>query len=309
MKIVVTGALGHIGSKLIRSLPYSFSNAEMLLIDNFSTQRYSSLFKLPKYGRYQFLDGDIRNINLKDLIREGNIVIHLAAITDAESSVANKKLVEDHNFNSTRLVCDACSAVGASLIHLSSTSVYGTSSKKVSEDCSPNELRPQSPYAETKLREEFYVIEACRELGLRAVSLRFGTIFGISPGMRFHTAINKFCWQASWGMPLSIWKTAYHQVRPYLEITDACNAITHVIKNNLFDGHIFNVLTLNSPVEAIVEEIRAFAPRLVVNFVESAIMNQLSYDVLNEKFKDTGFEFSGSLGSGIKDTMNLLSPD
>ena len=48
MKIIVTGALGHIGSKLIRALPDEFLNSDIIMIDNFSTCRYPSLFDLPK---------------------------------------------------------------------------------------------------------------------------------------------------------------------------------------------------------------------------------------------------------------------
>ena len=54
--------------------------------------------------------------------------------------------------------------------------------------------------------------------GLKGVSCRFGTIFGASPGMRFHTAVNKFCWQAVMGQPITVWSTAYDQKRPYLEV-------------------------------------------------------------------------------------------
>jgi nucleoside-diphosphate-sugar epimerase len=43
MKIVVTGALGHIGSRLIRALPDAFPDAEIVLLDDLSTQRYCSL--------------------------------------------------------------------------------------------------------------------------------------------------------------------------------------------------------------------------------------------------------------------------
>ena len=56
MRIVVTGALGHIGSRLIRDLPKTFPDAEIALIDNLLTQRYSSLFDLPSEGRYQFVE-------------------------------------------------------------------------------------------------------------------------------------------------------------------------------------------------------------------------------------------------------------
>ena len=41
MKIIVTGALGHIGSKLIRDLPNFFHDCEIVLIDNLKTQRYT----------------------------------------------------------------------------------------------------------------------------------------------------------------------------------------------------------------------------------------------------------------------------
>ena len=55
MKIIVTGALGHIGSKLIRDLPLYFKNSEIVMIDNFTTQRYTSLFNLPNY-KYKFFN-------------------------------------------------------------------------------------------------------------------------------------------------------------------------------------------------------------------------------------------------------------
>ena len=78
------------------------------------------------------------------------------------------------------------------MIHLSSTSVYGTQKKMVDEDCPEEDLKPQSPYAATKLKEERLISKLVKEKSLKAVTFRFGTIFGVSPGMRFHTAVNKF---------------------------------------------------------------------------------------------------------------------
>ena len=43
MKIIITGALGHIGSKLVRDLPSSFHDSELVMLDNLTTQRYVSL--------------------------------------------------------------------------------------------------------------------------------------------------------------------------------------------------------------------------------------------------------------------------
>ena len=61
MKLVVTGALGHIGSALIRQLPLHFPGAEIVMLDNMMTQRYGSLFNLPAVGRYQFVEADVRS--------------------------------------------------------------------------------------------------------------------------------------------------------------------------------------------------------------------------------------------------------
>ena len=62
MKILVTGALGHIGSRLIRELPVSFPEAQIVMIDNMSAQRYCSLFDLPREGNYSFVEGDVLEI-------------------------------------------------------------------------------------------------------------------------------------------------------------------------------------------------------------------------------------------------------
>ena len=142
--------------------------------------------------------------------------------------------------------------------------------------------------------------------GLQAIHCRFGTIFGASAGMRFHTAVNKFCWQAAMGQPITVWSTAYDQKRPYLDLFDASRSIEFIIRNNLFDGEIYNVLTENATVHQVVDIIRESVPDLRVEFVDNRIMNQLSYEVLCDKFKGKGFNFCGSLRRGIEETISLL---
>jgi len=306
MKIVVTGAIGHIGSYLIRDLAAQFPGSEILMIDNLMTQRFPSLFNLPTSAKYSFIEADLTTTNLNPIFKGANIVVHLAAITDAAGSVNNAELVESNNFTGTEKVAAACLENACSLITLSSTSVYGTQNSVVSEDCDESELQPQSPYALTKLKEERLIDLLCREQGLSGVSLRFGTIFGDSPGMRFHTAVNKFCWQAVMGLPITVWKTAYDQKRPYLDLRDASRAIGFFIKNNLFDGRIYNILTHNATVREIVDCIKEFEPNLDIAFVDNQIMNQLSYEVSSQRIQSKGFNFSGDLRLGIKSTIDLL---
>ena len=276
------------------------------MIDNMATQRFPSLFDLPPEGKYQFIEGDVLETDLYKLIDGANVVIHFAAITNAAGSFENKEQVEHVNYNATVRVAEACNQAQYPMIHLSSTSVYGTQEEVVDEDCSPEELQPQSPYAETKLKEEKFLQDLGASGKLRFITCRFGTIAGISSGMRFHTAVNKFCWQAVMGQPLTVWRTALHQKRPYLALSDAMAAIEFIIKNDLFDRRIYNVLTENLTVESIIKNIEKHIPKPLVKYVDSEIMNQLSYEVSSRRFREQGFEFGGSIGESISETIGLL---
>ena len=276
------------------------------MIDNMMTQRFPSLFNLPALGQYRFIDADVTTIDFAPLLKDAHVVIHLAAITDAAGSFDKAAHLEANNFQSTFYVANACLDAGVRLIAFSSTSVYGTQNEVVSEDCSPEELKPQSPYAVTKLKEEELIIQLCTEKGLKAISCRFGTIFGASLGMRFHTAVNKFCWQAAMGLPITVWSTAYDQKRPYLDLFDASRAIAFIIRKDLFNGSIYNVLTHNVTVRQVIDIIREFVPDCQVDFVDNKIMNQLSYEVSCARFMAEGFVFAGDLRRGIGETIGLL---
>lgn len=305
MKLVVTGALGHIGSRLIHAIaPGEFE--EVLLIDNMATQRYASLFNLPAGVKFRFVEADILKADLPQLFQGFDAVVHLAAITNAAGSFGNADEVERVNHVGTERVAEACLAVGARLLSLSTTSVYGTAADIVDENCTDAELKPQSPYAVAKRKAELMLEGLGKSRGLRFVSCRFGTIYGVSIGMRFHTAVNKFVWQACVGEPITVWRTAMDQKRPYLELGDAVRAIRFILERDLFDGEIYNVLTNNVTVRDIVDTIRGYVPDLRVELVDAQIMNQLSYTVACEKFKAKGFRFEGNLDVGIRESVERL---
>ena len=234
-----------------------------------------------------------------------NCVIHLAATTDASGNIGNSEALFNNNLGSTLAITELCQNLDVPIIFPSSTSVYGSQSSLVDEQC--NDLFPQSPYAECKLQEELVIKNAVAK-GLKGVILRFGTIHGVSEGMRFHTAVNRFCFQTASNLPLSVWKTALHQKRPYLSLFDANRAIAHVIQKSLFAGDIYNVLTSNHTVNEIIETIEfATRSKCAINFVDNVIMNQLSYEVSSHKFEETGFQFRGNLQKDVSDTMKILS--
>lgn len=306
MRILITGSLGHIGSFLITEIPKKIK-CSLVLLDSFKTQRYFSLFNLDKKNNYQFIQTDVRNINnLSNKIGKIDVVIHLAALTDATNSFENGKEFIKTNFESTSQILKFCKKKKSKLIYISSTSIYGTQDLKVDENCDIKKLKPQSPYAISKLKEENLILKEVKKFKLECILLRFGTIYGVSPGMRFHTAVNKFCFQAALGQRLTVWKTALNQKRPYLDLNDASRCLCFIIKNNIFDNNIYNILTHNLTVNTIIKIIKKYCKTTKFKYVNSKIMNQLSYDVLNAKFKAKGFRYTGNIDASIKKTLNLF---
>lgn len=304
-KILVTGALGHIGSKYIHNVKTGEFD-EIRMIDNFLCQRYVSLFNLPKGVKFNFIEDDICTADLDKYFTGIDVVIHLAAITDATSSHDKRDEVEKVNYFGTERVAEACIRNGCRLIFPSTTSVYGVQSGIVDENCAQADLKPQSPYAESKIKAEQLLEHLGKNKGLKYIICRFGTIFGTSIGMRFHTAVNKFCWQASMGISISVWRTALHQERPYLDIQDAINAINFIIQKDIFDNDVYNIVTMNTTVNDIINIIKKDIPETKIEFVDTKIMNQLSYHVAGKKFEKLGFKYKTKIEQGIHDSINLL---
>ena len=306
MRVLVTGGLGHIGSALIASLGFRSSLEQLRVIDNMSSDRYCSLFNLPQTNPISFMRLDVRQLVEEDL-KTIDVLIHLAAQTDATASLQQREAVFLNNLESTRHVARLAGETGTKFIFASTTSVYGSQEARVDETCTS--LVPQSPYAECKLQEEDLLREMSSN-ALNVIILRLGTIAGPSPGMRFHTAVNKFCIQACLREPLSVWRTAWRQVRPYLDVQDAVRALTWALSagvpRELVHDPVFNVVTENLSVEQIVSAVSAAFGDVDIEFTESRIMNQLSYEVGTDRVAGLGFAAQGSITEAIWGTARLL---
>jgi nucleoside-diphosphate-sugar epimerase len=301
MNILITGGLGHIGSYLIRNFP---KNYNITVVDNLLTDRYCSLFNLNK--NITFIKSDIEDISKSDL---DNIdcVIHLAAITSVEQSISNVGEMESINIDKTKKFIDVCGDSKISkFIFPSSSSVYGVDSEIVNE--SSVFVNPQSPYAEAKYEIEKYITDKFSSEYLDYLILRFGTIFGFSEGMRFHTAINKFCLQTSIGTPLTIWKQNYNQSRPYLGLNDACKCLLHFIEgDDSIWNDVYNVQSLNIKLKDIVSMIeKIYGKKIKLEMVDTPLKNQFSYIVSDDKVRNTKFIPRDDLHSNIINMMDIL---
>ncbi len=301
MNILITGALGHIGSYLLDK--GCFAQHQVTAVDNMLTQRYCSLLGL-KHRPHKFIESDFSDIS-DDIIEKSDVILHLAAITNAADSFIKAKQMEAVNVVKTKEFIDRIAAQHGTRLFIfpSSTSVYGKASEDVIED-DDQFLNPQSPYAHSKIQIERYLAQS----GVDHRILRLGTIFGTSKGMRFHTAINKFCYQASMGLPLTVWRENYDQHRPYLGLQDAASAIK-IMMSSIYGserGGIYNVVSENMKLSDIVDLIRDRVPEVNIDFIDTPLLNQYPYKVNFEKVSALGFSPQEKVSYGIDETLKLL---
>ena len=172
------------------------------------------------------------------------------------------------------------------------------------EKCEERFLKPQSPYAQIKLIEEKLLIKNSKKLKYN--TFRFGTIAGVSKGIRFHTAVNKFCFNAALNEKIGVYKTALHQYRPYLSIKDAFKIFKFCIERNFYKNDIFNALSGNFTVYQILKKIKKYKKKISVKYISSPIMNQLSYHVDSQKLKKRGLILNANIDIDIKNTLSLF---
>lgn len=274
-KLVITGGCGHIGSYLLRSP--SILNYDVTIIDSLLTDRIYSLFNTT--GKVKFIKKDICTDDLRPDLENTDYVIHLAGLVNAADTVDKDNFTRQVNLDGSKKVSEAANETGVKkIIYASSASVYGPTENTQPRTELDEQLNPQTPYARYKLEAEQYF--------KNHYSLRLGTIFGYSPGMRFHTVTNKFLWCAATNQPITIWKPGIGK-RPYLSLYDVAHAIFTILGQDIVPG-IYNIVTEHwSPIQ-IVNILTEYYPKLNIEWVIPRILNQDAYILDTNKAERVG---------------------
>ena len=136
---------------------------------------------------------------------------------------------------------------------------------------------------------------------------RLGTIYGFSPGIRFHTAINKFCLQLIFNKNITIWRKNYEFVRPYLYLGDFSKILLKIINGQKINyNETYNIVSNNIKLIDIIKILKSIKKNLKINFINTKLINQFSYHVSNDKIIKSGFNFSGDLIKEIKKTISIF---
>ena len=304
MNLLITGCCGHIGSYLVDNIHKIKKIKKCFIVDNFNSTQINSLFNSNKKNNLKFYNLDLTKKSSLNKFNKIDYVVHLASMTNAAGSFNKKNEMYKNNIECMKNIINFCKIKKSKLIHISSTSVYGKQAALVDETCEEKFLKPQSPYADIKLIEERMLQKTSKNINY--ITYRFGTISGVSSGMRFHTAVNKFCLNASLNTDITVYKTALNQYRPYLSLVDAFKVFKFTIEKDLFKNDIYNALSENCTVNQILQKIRKSKKNIKVKFVSSKIMNQLSYHVAKDKLNNEGLYLKNKIIYDIEDTMKLL---
>jgi nucleoside-diphosphate-sugar epimerase len=305
--ILVTGGSGYIGSQLIRDLAVDtdFNDYVIRIYDNLYRGNYHVLMDLPKSGCYEFIEGDILDrLTLADAMKDVWAVVHLAAIVKTPVSFDNPQLTEQVNHWGTAMVVDQ--SVEASVerfIYACSSSVYGPGGPFFEDD----PCGPVGPYSSSKLKGEQVVMGAGQDRGLHVTSLRMGTSFGYSPGVRFEAFTNHLSYLAGIGKSLIVHGDG-RQKRPLIHIRDTSNALLFCLKEDSTKGQTLNMVMGNYSVLDVVNIIRQVVPDIPVRYTDQDVLTALSFEADGGRLEELGFKTNYSIESGISEIIQRLSP-
>ncbi len=260
MRLLITGGAGFIGSHLADRR--RARGDRVVVLDDFNdfydpAVKRANVATLVGDPGYRLVEGDIRDRDLVESLFEDerfDAVLHLAARAGVRPSIQQPVLYEEVNCVGTLRLLEAAAMHGKpQFVFASSSSVYGINSKLPFSEDDPID-KPISPYATTKRSGELLVYNYHHLHGLRAVCLRFFTVYG--PRQRPEMAIARFVRSIDAGIPIPFYGDGTSR-RDYTYIDDIADGVEAALESDLgFD--VINLggaqpVALNDLVSAIEE--------------------------------------------------------
>lgn len=234
MNILVTGGAGYVGSVLI---PELIKDGHFVYcLDRFF---FGKEFLLSKEfeGSIELIQDDIRWFDSK-ILNNVDVVMDLAALSnDPVGNLDPSKTFEINHMGRFRVAKLSKQAGVKQYILASSASIYGQQKQIANEDAL---VSPLTAYSKANRKAEIDILPLASD-NFTVTSLRFSSIYGMSPRMRFDLAVN--------GMVLDFFKNKKITIfggnnkRPFVHIKDAVQAYKLLLNasNSKINGQIFNV--------------------------------------------------------------------
>ena len=147
-----------------------------------------------------------------------------------------------------------------------------------------------------------------KENNCNTTVLRLGTVFGYAVGMRFDTVVNKFCYQASMNIPLTVHQQALKEGRPYIHVKDVSSAYQFVLENQgKTKNEVYNVAGQNANIQEVIDAIKRYIPDTKITLVPNPTLNQFSSYIDCSKIQSVGFKTQYSLDNGVMEMVEKFN--
>lgn len=305
-KVLVTGGAGYIGCVMVRQL--LDKGYSVRVIDSLKWGG-ESLFDLITNNDFELQKGDIRNIeDVRKALINVNYVIHLAAIVGDPACSKFSDEAKETNWDGSVNLFEECEKSGIERFVFASTcSNYGKmkdSDSYVKED---SELNPVSLYAELKVKFENYLLDKKNSSNICSTALRFSTVYGFSPRMRFDLTVNEFTRNMVLENFQEIWGEQFW--RPYAHVDDLCRASILVLESEKSK--------VKSQVFGVGDTKENYQKGMIIREINKLVDGDIKYVAKDEDPRDyrvdfskikneLGFSISKTVPDGIKEIKKIV---
>jgi nucleoside-diphosphate-sugar epimerase len=306
VRVLITGGAGYVGSTLA---PLLLAAGHKVRVLDRLLYGGESLLGVWSHPEFEFAHGDVRDREtLRQAVSECDAVVHLAAIVGDPACAREPATARAVNLDASMALIEESRRAGVQRFVFASTcSNYGKMKdlgQLVNEE---SELQPVSLYAETKVAVERFLLESAAN-GWCPTPLRFATVFGVSPRMRFDLTVNEFTMEMITKKHLIVFGEQFW--RPYVHVFDAARGIALILSSppQAVAGRVFNVGSTdqNLQKQQIVELIRPLAADAKVEFVhknEDPRDYRVSFDRIQGEL---GYKTTRTVVEGIVEIAKLV---
>jgi len=237
MKSIVTGGAGFIGSHLVDKL--LSLNHEVTVLDNFSTGRVDNLKHVK--DKIKIIDCDI-SVQDKWIneFKNTDWVFHVAGLADIVPSIQNPDGYFKSNVLGTLNIAEISKKNNIKrIIYLASASCYGIPDEYPTSE--KEKIKPEYPYALTKLLGEQIMLHWSKVYDLPVISLRLFNVYGTRSRTSgtYGAVFGVFLAQKLAKKPFTVVGDG-NQTRDFTYVSDVIRAIISAVKSNK-KGQIYNV--------------------------------------------------------------------
>ncbi len=239
MRVLVTGALGFIGSNFVRLLlaerpAWSVVNLDLVTYAG----NPANLRDVETSPRYRFVRGDVADAEAVRAALEGcDAVVHFAAESHVDRSILSAGPFVRTNVVGTMTLLDAARAAGkVRFVHVSTDEVYGALEPGDPPFTERTPLNPTSPYAASKAGADHLALAYARTHGMDVVVTRCSNNYG--PFQFPEKLIPLMITNALEGQPLPVYGDG-RQVRDWIHVEDHCRGVLAALERGVA-GEVYN---------------------------------------------------------------------